>query len=208
MGQIVFQPISATPEDLEKASLVIIPERINKDFFNVAVEWAAATQVPIFCHGADVPFFEAEGFGSYRFHRLDTYREVEFQGGSLEFFPALRRKAKGIRGISQELAERTGFLKTPSFHVLMRPRNERPVLYLASTQISASEWSVLTRSKPDLVIGSPAATKTEWQLFSTLIKKRVVPAQGLETVKTQPLTREKAAREGPAWDSKPGSLPS
>ena len=208
MGQIVIQPVTVETADLERAALVLFPHRIHKNEFNVAVEWAAGTQTPIFCHQAEVSKFEAEGFGAYRFHRLDGYKEIDFQGGAVEFFPAKRKRQTGVKGNFFELGERLGLVRTPSYHVLIRPKNERPVLYLSSAHIDISEWALLSKSNPSHVVGSSLVTKHEWHSLSTQLKRKVLPAAEMISVQTQALGTNGATSlaETASWIPKVGSL--
>lgn len=209
MGLLVIQPVTIDPVDLESSSLVVFPHRVDAATFNVGVEWAAGTQTPIFCIPADIERFEKEGFGAYRFHKLDGYREVDYQGGAVEFFPAKKRRLKGIKGWTQEVGDWLGISTSPGYHVLIKPKGEHPILYLASTFIDPSEWTALIQSNPSLIVGSPLFTSSEWHAFSTLVKRRVTPAADLSKVPTVSKgngPEGPTKRENPLWAVRTGSL--
>jgi hypothetical protein len=145
MGQIAIQPSVVTPELIEKSSLVIFPMRMNSQNRAAAVEWAATSQTPIFCHSEDIPSLVQEGFGTYRFHKLEGFKEIDFQGGAIDFFPAQRPKSKGFKSLFTELFERLGFLKSSSFHFSIRPKMENSVLFLTGKDFQETEWRVMTK---------------------------------------------------------------
>lgn len=210
LGLIVIQPTTLYIEESERANLLLFPQKISQESLLVGVEWAASTQTPIFCLPTDVTKFEEEGFGAYRFHKIDGYREVDFQGGSIEFFPARRRRLKGIKGLSQEMAEFMGWAPHPGYHVVIRPQGEASVLYLASTVVDNSEWKTLTQTNPQTIIGAEAHSKSEWHTFSTSVKRRIYWAAEFSHIKTQASGSTEQApllqRENPLWAVKAGSL--
>lgn len=162
MGKIALQPVATDPKLLSETSLAIFPCPIERKDLGSIVEWAAATQIPIFCRGVDIPQLEREGFGSYRFLKLDGYREVDFQGGTLEFFPARPRRQAGLRTQLRTVAEFFGWSSGPtSFHVRIRPKNERPVLVLAGAEIDNVEWALLNRENPSAVVALDGAVSFE-----------------------------------------------
>ena len=148
MGYITLQPKVSDVHDIEKSDLVLFPERMDEQSLNVIVDWAAGTQTPIFCHKSDIAQLESMGFGAYRFHALDGFKEVDFQGGTVDFYPAKRPKKRGISGFVIEFLEKFGVLKTPSFHVLIKPKKEKPILFLTGTHIDAVEWSLWMKEDP------------------------------------------------------------
>ena len=185
MGQIVFQPSSIDKEEIQNATLVIFPERVDHHDIAVVTEWAGSTQTPIFCNSQDIALFEAEGFGGYRFHRLDSYREVDFQKGSIEFFPAKRWKKSGWRASIEQSLEYFGVLRIPAFHVLIRPKNERPILFLASPQIDRAEWSMFSGFQPSEIVGSVDVPEEKWMALSAALKTNIVSAEVVRTIRTQ-----------------------
>lgn len=209
MGQVVVQPKTLNPTEIEEAALVVYPQRISKDVFEVGVEWAASTQTPIFCIEDDVERFEKEGFGAYRFHKLDGYKEVDYQGGSIEFFPAREKDLKGLRGLTSNLARFLGKKNSSSFHFLLRPKGEAPILYLANDQLDPETWALFIKANPSHIIGAPTLSNVEWNNFSTRVRKRIYTIHELTTLKTVnrgSLPTEQAQRENPLWSAKSGSL--
>jgi hypothetical protein len=176
MGDIVIQPTKMPQDELHRVALVAFPERLDAQSRAVLVEWASATQVPIFCLAADVEALVEEGFGPYRFHKIDGFREVDFQGGALEFYPARRQKPEGLRGAMFEIAEKLGFYAPQSFHVVVRPKVGSSFLYLSTAQMDRVEWQLLMSSKPEFVVGSPRVSLDAWREFSERTETNVLPA--------------------------------
>jgi hypothetical protein len=176
MGDIVIQPTKMPKDELNRVSLVAFPERLDSQGRAVLVEWASATQAPIFCLAADAESMVDEGFGPYRFHKIDGFREVDFQGGALEFYPARRQKPDGIRGAVFEIAEKLGFYAPHSFHVVVRPKVGSAFLYLSTPQIDRVEWQLLMNSKPEFVVGSARVSQEAWAEFSERTHQSVLSA--------------------------------
>jgi hypothetical protein len=189
MGQLVLQPSSIDPRLLSEASLVIFPLRIERKGLSTIVEWAAATQVPIFCRAQDIPTLEEEGFGAYRFLKLEGYREVDFQGGTIEFFPARRRKEGGLKGRLASLADFFGWSPKPNgFHVRIRPKNERPVLFLASPEVDSVEWTLLIRDNPSSIVAfDDVVTDDERGLLEKRFNAKILASSSVGELVTQPL---------------------
>jgi len=190
MGQIVFQPSSADPHLLAETSLAVFPTEIERKNLHAVVEWAAATQIPIFCRALDIPSLEKEGFGAYRFLKLEGYREVDFQGGTIEFFPARRRQAKNFSGYLRSVGEFFGWSPKPQgFHVRLRPKNEHPILVLASAEIDSVEWTLLTRENPSQIVAMETDVTTEDRLaLETRFGAKILLSTAAGHIQTQPLT--------------------
>lgn len=201
MGRIFIQPAFAFSEDIEASSLVIYPHRIEDSAIPASVEWAAGSQTPIFCHEEDIETLVSQGFGAYRFHGLSGYKEIGFQGGSVEFYPARRRRAAGLKGSMVEFGELFGLLRVPAYHVLLRSRGEQPVLFLGSSQIDGVEWQVLTRSLPSLVVGSAEVPDAEWEALAQKFGTKIVKAREISEVVPDAATpatgRKESEREWP-----------
>lgn len=159
-------PLPVESDDLFRTGFVIYADRLKQAWISGAVEWAAGSQAPIFCHERDVSLLAEQGFGTYRFHGVSGYREMGFQGGVVEFYPARRKKTGGLGGVWTEFLELFGFLKAPAYHVLVRPRHETTVLYLSSPEVDAVEWKVFSRAKPGLVVGAPTTDASVWKALS------------------------------------------
>lgn len=177
MGEVIVQPESTHPELIEKTSLVLFPFRMNDRNRAAAIEWASTSQTPIFCHAQDIPKLVEQGFGSYRFHKLDGFREVDFQGGALDFFPARRPKPTGLHGLATDLLEKMGFLKSKSYHFAIRPKLERPVLFLTGSEFEATEWKVMSREKYEYVFGLDSwYGSTDWNVVEKKLGTKIVVA--------------------------------
>lgn len=205
MGRILIQPQKFSVAEASEASMLIFPRSLLQPELEYMVEWAAETQLPIFCLAQDIPRLEKEGFGVYRFHVLKTYREVYFQTGTVEFFPA---KVYSTRPLFKRLiagaSELFGLRSKAHFHVLIRPRNETPILYLASPGMDAAEWEVLTQSHPGVIFGSDEHTAEEWQEFASQHTQKIMLAAATSLYVNQDAKRDAASadREGPEWTTK------
>jgi hypothetical protein len=209
LGQVVVQPVTFNPSELESATIVVYPQRISKESFEVGVEWAASTQTPIFCLKEDVERFEQEGFGSYRFHKLEGYKEVDYEGGSIEFFPAREKSLKGLRGLTTNLARFLGKRTPNAFHFLVHPKGEASILYLASDQVNSHEWELFMKKNPSHIVGSTTTSNVEWHSFSSFVKKRIYTSHDLMRLKTVARTSnttDNLGKENPLWAVKSGSL--
>jgi len=208
LGAIVVQPSKLLANELREVALVVFPYPLSEDEFATAVEWAASTQTPIFCLPSEIKKFEVEGFGTYRFHKIDGYREFDFQGGTIEFFPARRRRLKGIKGLTQEMAEFMGWTNNPGYHVFVRPKLETPVLFLTNNVIDTSEWKSMTKVDPSFVVGSLQISEPEWKNFSKFVKREILTVQKSPVVKTQKIESAQIVEtfENPLWAVKSGSL--
>ena len=178
MGEILIHPADRPVEGAPDPAFIVYPSSIGHQPLETIVDWAAATQSPIFCLPQDIPDLVDEGFSSYRFHRLDGFREVGFQNGSIEFYPA-RPPATGVFSqLIRDVAGAAGLAKPNAFHVLVRPRRETAVLYLASPKIDRFEWATLMRSRPGIILGSPNFPAHIWKEFSLMFG--VVVRTGLD----------------------------
>lgn len=205
MGDIFIQPETCEPDELAAAALAVYPHRLQSEDLSSIVEWAAGTQTPIFCHERDIPALEGQGFGAYRFHGISGYKEVGFQGGALEFYPARRQKRGWWANLVTEFMEAFRFLSAPTYHVLLRPRNEGSVLYLTSTSLDSVEWRVLTKSRPTLIIGSATVSNEAWDAFSQRFGVKVVKESESSRVETHSLQKSGAEKGGEtSWSAKIG----
>ena len=184
LGTLFVQPTSSAEKDMNSASQVLFISRISKEETVAAVDWAASTQGLIFCVASDVGLFESHGFGAYRFHKLDGYRDVDFQGGTIEFHPARAPRASGLMGFAQELRDLLGWAKVDAYHVLVRPKGERPLLILSSTQVDPDQWVHFVKAEPSLIVAARSLTRTDALSLSALLKKKVLSAHDLSEVST------------------------
>ncbi len=185
MGQIILQPQTAPIEEIEQASLVLFPLSMSQEGLAAAVEWAGSSQTPIFCLSKDIQKLVGEGFGAYRFHKLDGYREIDFQGGTLEFFPTVVAKNPGIGGFFKEVLEWLGFFKPQSFHLLVRPLGEKPLLFLASAHLDPVQISIFKASNPEKYFGLEGALSVEdCKSLSKIFGVEVQTTEGIDFIET------------------------
>lgn len=190
MGEVVIQPESTHSELIEKTSLVIFPFQMNAKNRAAAIEWASTSQTPIFCHAQDIPSLVEQGFGSYRFHKLEGFREVDFQGGALDFFPARRPKQLGLRGFLTDLLEKMGFLKSKTFHFAIRPKLERPVLFLTGSEFEATEWKVMSRENYEFVFGLDSwQSPIDWPSVEKKLGTKILAAPLVGVLMSGPLNQ-------------------
>ncbi len=171
MGQLVIQPELIDKTGVYRSQLVICPLRMTPEQSEAVAEWASVSQLPIFCHEADISRFVDEGFGAYRFHGLEGYKKVDFEGGSIEFFPAKRKKQGGFAGLFQELSELFGISKPFGYHLFIRPINEKSVLYLASPNLDQADLLVFEKLKPSIILASKNFLKEEWAVLQDRFKE-------------------------------------
>lgn len=176
LGPVAIQPRRAAAEDQSEVQTICIPHKMNEEEFHAVIEWASNTQTPIFCQAADVKRLEAEGFGTYRFQPLKAFRDVDFQGGRIEFYPTRRERIRGVLGFIDDIAASLNLTQSSSHHILFRPKNEGSVLFLSSPYIEADEWEVFAKAKPKVIVGSMRFAPHEWALLSTKIKQKIVSA--------------------------------
>jgi hypothetical protein len=96
LGFIAVDPETSQSNDLTQASMAIFPFPLKRDLSDIYADWAACSRTPIFCRKDDLTLFGDSGFGEYRFQILDGYKELNFEGGIIEFFPARKLRQKGI----------------------------------------------------------------------------------------------------------------
>ena len=185
LGNIFIEPRVSDKKDIESAKIVLYPAPFDSELTPVAVEWAAGTQVPFFCHVQQLSKLRIEGFGSYRFQRLDTFKEVDFLAGSIEFFPSRNKKFGGVRGWLQEFKEILGFKNIPGFHLIIKPRKEATVLFLSHPYIDHIEWSLISKSDPLAIIGAENFSRETWQELSQKFKRPILYAADVSVVDTQ-----------------------
>jgi hypothetical protein len=211
LGTVLIQPSETRREDEREPALIVYPFPMTEPERTAAVEWAAGTQTPIYCREPDIEFLEAQGFGRYRFHTVGGYREIGFQGGAAEFYPARRDVRPGWRRTLVEFAEYSGLLRPPTVNVLIRPRGEGPVLYLSSPAMDSIEWSVLMRAQAQCVVGSARSTRERWlelqQKWEQKWSGEILleeDRQELKTVAKLPAQRSPSAaaeaEPAPIWD--------
>jgi len=185
MGQLVVQPESLDRMDLYKTQLLLCPYRMNDVQLNAVADWASVSQIPIFCHTEDIQKFEEEGFGAYRFHKLDGYREVDFQGGAIEFFPAKRLQKKiSFMSRLKDALEHFSFVAPEAFHILIRPIDEKSVLFLASPKLDFADLQVFKRLAPNVIVGSREYSRDEWKVVGEHLGMSVIFEQDVEFVVT------------------------
>ena len=184
MGQIVIQPKKADREAMYQAQVVLCPLKQSAQDFDAIVEIASATQVPIFCHASDIPKLKEEGFGAYRFHKLEGYREVDFQGGAVEFFPAKKKVVGALASFFQEAGELLGFTKPYAYHVMIRPVNEKSILYLASSQLDSADIAVFKKLAPSIVVGSCESTRESWKVIGEQLNQNIIFEEDIESIVT------------------------
>jgi len=165
-GPITFQPDEFSEDELHRSRYLVFPDRISEKAFDVAVEWAAHSESPIFCTAHDVRRFVKEGFGAYRFNTLGGFREIGFEKGSLKFVPARTRTVTGLRGWLKDLGDAWGLISRESYHVIAKPERGESHLYLSSPYIDLGEWKVLSEDRPTRIYGSPEYPSFYWLALS------------------------------------------
>jgi hypothetical protein len=201
-GPLLFNP-QGSPSDEARTDVgfILCTEAIPKKNLGVAIEWAASTEAPFFCSPSDADRLEREGFGAYRFQRIQSYRELGFQGGSLIFHPASGPRPKGFRGILRDLGDALGWGKRSAFHVVVKPMRGETTLYLSTPYVDSLEWQLLTDSKPKLVIGSASYPVEAWWGLSERFGYSIVRADTLTSAPGQGDASENA-EASQAWLSK------
>ena len=184
LGNVFIEPSAALQKDIESAKVVIYPAPIPDGSLSVAVEWAAGTQVPFFCHTNELEKLKAEGFGTYRFQKLDSFKEVDFLAGSIEFFPSREKKQKGARGFIQEIKEIFGVKNIPGFHLILKPRKEQQVLYLSHPFIDHIEWGLLTKGDPLAIVGSSQYSRETWQELGQRFRSTILYSKDVKEINT------------------------
>ncbi len=223
-GRVAIQPSQAEESLIKDVQYVIFPHRIPEPEFAAAIEWASSSEAPIFITPADLRRFEAEGFGAYRFHLLDGFREIGFAEGKIKFVPASKNKKSGLWGVAMDLAQAWNLGKKEEYHVVIRPKQEEPTLYLAASNLERGEWALLSEDAPQRILGSRFATQNEWIALSELLGCEIIydensriSAGGLSDVlskkrwipkKTAGQFRDNYVKHD-SWDkNKKGSIPS
>lgn len=198
MGQLVIQPSVADFDEIQDTKLVLFPYRIDMKMIDIVAEWAVTSQCPIFCHEQDIPLLEREGFGAYRFHKLGGYKNIDFQGGSIELFPAkdiprVRSFFKPVRDMAESFWPSK---KIYSYHTLVKPLGEKAVLLLSSPHVDPMEWPVLMRSKPELIVLSSEFPREQWQALAERYKIELNYAADFGVIETSP---DASTKDGSAW---------
>ncbi len=196
MGQLVISPNRLDLEDLKQSGLVLFPFRISDKQKAVLVEWAGLSQAPIFCHKSDIAKLEEEGFGAYRFHSLQNLREVDFQGGSLEFFPARRPKGKNLIAKVQGLGEYLEMLPVYSFHTFIRPLGEKSVVYLASPQLEDLEYKYFLKEKASIYVAARGFEISAWAEVEKRLGQSLIHEGQKEVISTARTVVGKEAQAG------------
>lgn len=184
LGTIFIEPRFADKADIAAAKIVVYPAPFDSGLTAAVVEWAASTQVPFFCHVQQLSKLKNEGFGSYRFQKLDSFKEVDFLAGSIEFFPSRSKKFSGLRGWMQEVKEILGFKNIPGFHMIIKPRKEQHVLYLSHPYIDHIEWSLISKGDPLAIIGSENFPRETWVKLGQKFKTSIFFAEDIASLDT------------------------
>ncbi len=169
MGKILLQPGHTPQNGAEELDIILFPRRLkDKVEADTILEWAFLSNAPVYCHKSDVKSIEQSIVGSNRYlNSVDGYKEIHFQNGSIEFYPAKRSRPKQfLKALLADFAEVMGWLQTQAYHVLVRPVGESAVLFLNTPEIDDVDWSLFERSKPDFIIGSADHSKREWKTLS------------------------------------------
>jgi hypothetical protein len=140
-----------------------------------------------------------EGFGPYRFHKIDGFREIDFQGGTLEFYPSRRQRPEGLKGAFFEVAEKLGFYPPHSFHVVVRPKTGASFVYLASPQIDRVEWQLLMQCQPEFIIGSSMVSASEWLELSERTQRTILWAKTQGELGIQSVVPENSSARSKQW---------
>ncbi len=207
MGLLHVDPKKADLDTQGRSALLVAPVRADTETLAAISEWAASSQAPIFCLPKDIERLEADGFGNYRFLKLDGYREVDFQGGTLEFFPAKRvENRSGLQVVARQILSQLGLYRSDSFHVRIWPERERPVLVLAHANLDAVEATVLRGTeKPSLAIvldnqsDSASLERLSRALGGVAIKRRNELSGLIETMPSDPSLERSRRREIGLW---------
>jgi hypothetical protein len=166
-GPLLINPQRApTDETRFEPAFVLCTEPISRKNLGTAIEWAASTEAPFFCTPRDADRMEREGFGSYRFQRINGFREIGFQGGSLIFHPAKGPRPQGLKGFLRDFKDAFGWTKKDAFHVVVRPIRGDASLFLSTPHVDSLEWQLLMESKPKLIIGSNSYPQEAWWALS------------------------------------------
>lgn len=173
LGLVAIQPTSADEQVMHEVAHVIFPQRIPEPDFEAAVEWAASSEATIFITPPDLKRFEAEGFGAYRFHLLEGFREIGFSEGKIKFIPSSRRRPGGFWGVALELANSWNFLKKEEFHVVLKPSDADAILYLCSASLDRAEWALLREDRPAAIVGSRLLAQNHWIALSEIIGQKI-----------------------------------
>jgi hypothetical protein len=195
LGPVYFYPKDIKKEHIEEATVLLFPVRVDRQYVSTAVEWSASTQSPIFAHINNMARFQSEGFGSYRFHRLECYQEVDFLGGSIVFFPARKIKVQGVRGLLSDVKEVLGINEVPGFHVILRPRGEEPLLYLANPQVENIDWELLCKFSPGRIVGAAEIPALSWERLAKKTASVIEWAGNVESIKLAKLGAARGEEE-------------
>lgn len=184
MGQIVINPGRLDLEDLSNAKLLVFPFRLSGEQRKLLKEWARLSQTPIFLHKSDIAKMVEDGLDRYRFHPLQGLREVDFQGGSLEFLPAKRLRGNNLVARIQGLGEYLDVLPVYAFHVLIRPLGEKSCLYLASPQIEERDIRIFRKERISFLIASGEYFRESWLFLQKRFAQDFVFESETEMVST------------------------
>lgn len=165
-GLLAVQPVTSEAEQMHDVQFVVFPHRIPSTEFAAAVEWASSSEAPIFITPQDLNRFQKEGFGSYRFHLLEGFREIGFSKGKIKFIPAAKKRMQGFWGFAMDLADAWRLTKRDEFHVVIKPESGDPILYLASPFLDKTEWALLTEDEPRTIVGSRFFSNEYWIALS------------------------------------------
>ncbi len=159
---------------MKDVAYVIFPQRIPEPEFDAAVEWAASSAATIFVTPPDLKRFEAEGFGAYRFHLLEGFREIGFSDGKIKFVPSSKKRQGGFWGAALELANSWNFLKKEEFHVVVKPNDGDAILYLCSSSLDRAEWALLREDNPASIFGSRLLAQNHWIALSEILGHEIL----------------------------------
>lgn len=208
LGRILIQPSERNADDFEQARLLFFPHRMNEAQFDLASEFGASTQIPIYCLERDRRKLISHGFGSYRFQSLDGYREIELGRAVLEFFPFRGGvRNRWLAPVFFEIFEKLKLRPIQAFHVFAKIRGEKSFLYLASDEVSSNDWELLAPLKADIVVGSPFSPAYAWHALSPFLGQKIIPAEKFSRLSTGSVDVDNSRlelEESSAWQKDTG----
>lgn len=192
LGQILIQPTSYSELEVKRTDILLIPLPLTRVELEATEECLANSQMPAFCPKSELPRLDARGFGSYRFHRIETFEEINFSGGSIAFYPAKLPERGFVRGVLSFIKKLfTSKYDHQAFHLVISGYQEESVLFLSTPLVDAVEWNLLNRSKPTLIIGSQHYRSGEWKALAQKFNVEIVFQEEISVFKTKKLWTDK-----------------
>lgn len=170
-SSVLVQPCFFSDELCTNAKCLIFPQPIKAKNFDAACEWASSSEAPMFIVEEDLPRFEVEGFGAYRFQIIKEASEVGFGFAHLKFFRARSQRHLGVRGVIQDWVENIGYKGPSHFHVSVRAGSES-TMYLASPFLHEFEWSLLLAEQSRAFRGSHQFERSLWDALALRLEEK------------------------------------